>query len=271
MPRLFPHCYFCLIVEYMDKGTLEHLVENSALTVECIGALTCQVASALAYMHNKRRTHNDIKPANVLLKENGDHLIAKLADLGLADHSVDRERDHQMLGYTIWCLAVRKTFTSCPLRGDGSRAAIAELRRHANAHGANSAPPQDPKEDLGTSRRRRVSHAIPPPGSAERRQLIWKTLLEVIDGLWHKELDVRNVEDEKALQDLVIELPGTEARIKLEEKAREETARRCRSVSGLWAENLQRSKTFMALMASDSVSDDDINDALPTRDRLSTV
>merc|ERR1711865_449393 len=44
-------------------------------------AVTRQVASGLAFMHEKNRNHNDIRPENILLKRapEGGHLQVKLA------------------------------------------------------------------------------------------------------------------------------------------------------------------------------------------------
>ena len=47
---------------YMDRGTVQDLMDQDVLPLESIGAVTRQISAALAFMHKKKRTHNDIKP-----------------------------------------------------------------------------------------------------------------------------------------------------------------------------------------------------------------
>merc|ERR1712225_137226 len=58
-PKFFPMVYFCLAIEYMDRGNVQNFIDKGFLTTECIGAIAYQIASALAFMHKKKRTHND--------------------------------------------------------------------------------------------------------------------------------------------------------------------------------------------------------------------
>merc|ERR1719437_23422 len=100
----------------MDRGTLQDSIDKEMLTIGCIVAITHQVAAALAYMHKKKRTHNDIKPENILLRlaPDGSGLVAKLADMGLAGHSLDRTRDRALFAYTVFCTGLRDRFGKCP-------------------------------------------------------------------------------------------------------------------------------------------------------------
>jgi len=116
-PAQFPEAYLCLILEFMDRGTVEDLMESGTLCPRSAAAIVQQVATALAFMHKQKRTHNDIKPANILLMQapgGGGHLIAKLADLGLAAYSDDDKRDKSLFGYTIWVMALNRKFEKCP-------------------------------------------------------------------------------------------------------------------------------------------------------------
>lgn len=92
--RIDQSCHF-LAMEYLNGGSVEQLLvcggRKGLLFSDVIQIIT-QVASALAYAHDKGIIHRDLKPANILLsdvapKENGAILI-KLADFGLA-RSVD--------------------------------------------------------------------------------------------------------------------------------------------------------------------------------------
>mmetsp|Transcript_12874 Transcript_12874/g.29204 ORF Transcript_12874/g.29204 Transcript_12874/m.29204 type:complete len:933 (-) Transcript_12874:63-2861(-) len=128
-PVKFPESYFCLILEFMDRGSAKQLVDKGSLRLEGLAAITRQVASALAFMHKRKRTHNDVKPENILLKHSPEDgcLTVKLADLGLAEHSTDRTRDHDLLAYSIWCMALGRSFGQCP-GGERRDAALEELR-----------------------------------------------------------------------------------------------------------------------------------------------
>lgn len=128
-PARFPESYFCLILEFMDQGSAQQLVDRGHLTLEGLAAIVRQVASALAFMHKRKRTHNDVKPENILLKRSPSDgcLLVKLADLGLAEHSTDRTRDHDLLAYSIWCMALGRSFGQCP-SGQRRDAAVDELR-----------------------------------------------------------------------------------------------------------------------------------------------
>jgi serine/threonine-protein kinase len=68
------------------EGTSAHrlLRQRGPLPVLSAVRLMCQVLSALEYAHGKRFVHRDIKPGNILLGKEGGHMVARLADFGLA-------------------------------------------------------------------------------------------------------------------------------------------------------------------------------------------
>lgn len=187
-PRKFPECFFCIALEYMDRGTVHHLVEKELLSLEGVGAITRQVASALAFLHRQKRTHNDIKPENILLREEADSpsgaLVAKLADFGLADHSTDRLRDRELFGYTMWCCALGRRFGSCPQTGEEQWAALT-----AFSEGGPSASEESPRR----------------PAARDERK-IWRAMEEVVGGMWGETLDMQQVEDMPRLAGLEITL-----------------------------------------------------------------
>lgn len=76
------HAY--LVMEYVDGMSLEEFlaaVEGHSLTYDEAAAIADALVSALAYAHENRVLHLDIKPANVLIDRNG-HV--KLTDFGMA-------------------------------------------------------------------------------------------------------------------------------------------------------------------------------------------
>jgi serine/threonine protein kinase len=71
-----------IILEYMDRGSLEILLDRDVeLTEACLAAISFQIMWGLGYLHYERRLHRDIKPGNVLINSVGE---VKLADFGIS-------------------------------------------------------------------------------------------------------------------------------------------------------------------------------------------
>ncbi|CBJ26035.1 Mitogen-activated protein kinase kinase (MAP2K) [Ectocarpus siliculosus] len=71
-----------LVVEYMDGGSLQDLVDAGGCHDERkLGQIALQALRGLAFLHSSNLIHRDIKPANVLLNRRGE---LKIADFGLA-------------------------------------------------------------------------------------------------------------------------------------------------------------------------------------------
>merc|ERR1719387_358478 len=75
------------------------------------------VAEALAFMHSRGVTHNDIKPENIMLCQaegSGPRskMTVKLGDLGLAVKSDELENDYVQYGLTTLCIATGEKFGS---------------------------------------------------------------------------------------------------------------------------------------------------------------
>ena len=70
-----------MAVEYMAGGDLHQwLKTHGNLGFRQIAGLIADIAEALDYAHNQDVVHGDVKPANILLTEDG---VAKLSDFGL--------------------------------------------------------------------------------------------------------------------------------------------------------------------------------------------
>jgi len=119
-PKWFPNACLCLVSEYMDRGSVSSLIEKQLLTLEGVCAVTRQVASALVFMHQKQRNHNDVRPATILLKcaPHGNVLHVKLSDVGAAEHSVDHSLDKALLACAIWCMVVGRVPSRCPTKDE---------------------------------------------------------------------------------------------------------------------------------------------------------
>ncbi len=73
---------YYIVMEYVDGKTLKNLVKKrGALTLPEVIDIMTQLTSAIACAHDSNIIHRDIKPQNVLIKENG---IVKITDFGIA-------------------------------------------------------------------------------------------------------------------------------------------------------------------------------------------
>lgn len=246
-PKFFPQNYFCLGIEFMDRGTLQRLVDEQPPDVRSVGAVTRQIASALAYMHKRQRTHNDIKPENVLLRMSpaGDCLIAKLADLGLADHSMDRHHDCELFAYTVWCLSLHCPFERCPSSNADRQLALDKFRAV--------------RASAGNRRCKNLA--------------LWDELEKVVEGMWREcgLMEMAEVDYIDSLQDLVISLPTGEAvDATLEAHARRDAERRCRTVSDFYYRKRVRSHTMPDLSKRSPPTSDDETDSSSEAEEDST-
>jgi serine/threonine protein kinase len=74
---------WCAIVEYITGSNLEQLVLTTGVLPESIAILYIQqIGSALSYLHERNVLHRDVKPSNVMLREDSQEAV--LIDFGLA-------------------------------------------------------------------------------------------------------------------------------------------------------------------------------------------
>ena len=76
------------ILEYADGGTLADLIKTGSLTgianSEKLEELAKGIIAGLDYLHSKNIIHRDLKPSNILLFKEGNKLIPKISDFGIA-------------------------------------------------------------------------------------------------------------------------------------------------------------------------------------------
>ena len=70
-----------LVMEYIPGGTLKNHIRNRKLGWSETVRLLLPIANALAYAHQHKIIHRDVKPANILLSDTGQLL---LSDFGIA-------------------------------------------------------------------------------------------------------------------------------------------------------------------------------------------
>ncbi len=72
---------FQIVMEYVEGTTLRKRLTEGPLEPAEAARIAKQVAAALAYAHRAGIIHRDVKPANILIREDG---LAKLTDFGIA-------------------------------------------------------------------------------------------------------------------------------------------------------------------------------------------
>lgn len=86
--------YIYLVLEYLPKGDLFHLMKRRRLKAKEIHFFAMEVAVALKSLHNDSIVYRDLKPENVMLHESG-HI--RLIDFGFAK-KLSSERTASVLG-----------------------------------------------------------------------------------------------------------------------------------------------------------------------------
>ena len=90
-----------LVMEYVEGQPLERLLDKGSIPYPRACAWTAEVATALAVAHRKGIIHGDVKPANILISEEG---RVKLTDFGMARLASRDSGDSPLLGTpAYWC------------------------------------------------------------------------------------------------------------------------------------------------------------------------
>lgn len=72
----------CIVMEYVEGRTLRKAIAQGLTKEQCL-SIVRQICQALSYIHQRQIIHRDIKPDNVMITYNGNHV--KLVDFGLSD------------------------------------------------------------------------------------------------------------------------------------------------------------------------------------------
>jgi len=88
---------YYLAAEFIPGGTLSERIDRGGLSIAEILDIVCDVARGLDYAHQKGFVHRDVKPGNILFKQDG---TAVLADFGIAK-AMDASAGATMAGSSI--------------------------------------------------------------------------------------------------------------------------------------------------------------------------
>ncbi|HEY0756095.1 MAG TPA: serine/threonine-protein kinase [Ktedonobacteraceae bacterium] len=85
------------VMEYAAQGSLRKMHKGSQLPLATITNYVRQVADALHYAHNRKQIHRDVKPDNILVRDDGSLM---LSDFGIATiaHSSVSQHTEDMIG-----------------------------------------------------------------------------------------------------------------------------------------------------------------------------
>lgn len=70
-----------LVMEYLPGGTLKDVLKGKPLPYQQAAQLLAPIARALAYAHDQKIVHRDVKPSNILITQSGEPM---LSDFGIA-------------------------------------------------------------------------------------------------------------------------------------------------------------------------------------------
>jgi serine/threonine protein kinase len=90
-----------LVMEYVEGQPLERILEKGSVPFPRACAWTADIAVALHVAHRKGVIHGDVKPANILINQEG---RVKLTDFGMARLASNDTKDTPLLGTpAYWC------------------------------------------------------------------------------------------------------------------------------------------------------------------------
>ncbi|XP_010444722.1 PREDICTED: mitogen-activated protein kinase kinase kinase YODA-like isoform X2 [Camelina sativa] len=93
---------FFIYLEYVHPGSINKFIRDhcgGTMTESVVRNFTRHILSGLAYLHNKKTVHRDIKGANLLVDASG---VVKLADFGMAKHLTGQRADLSLKGSPYW-------------------------------------------------------------------------------------------------------------------------------------------------------------------------
>jgi calcium/calmodulin-dependent protein kinase I len=108
--------YFYLVLELLNGGDLfDYLEKRNFLISEARAKeLFKQIASAVAYIHQFGIVHRDLKIENIIMSDNSEESVPKLADFGMVKILGPEEKAQERLGTVAYAapeVLLKKPYT----------------------------------------------------------------------------------------------------------------------------------------------------------------
>lgn len=159
-----------IVVEFLGGGSLRERIDKGALAPGDVGRIGAEIASGLAYAHDRGVLHGYVTPENIRFSEKG---VAKLGDFGLALASIPSGTSA-----TSGLLSTTAYLAPEQVTGDRSDARVDTYALGAVLfEAATGQPPFKGESEMETATARLQSS---PPKPSEVRRRIPKELDEVI-------------------------------------------------------------------------------------------
>ncbi len=185
-----------LVMEFMEGRSLKKVMEDGKVFSEKEALeIIVQIAQALQHAHRRGMVHRDVKPANIMLTNEG---IAKLADLGMA-----RQTSDQLLIRKERGLAIGTPFYMSPeqVRGQSDIDGRADLYAlGATLYHMVTGQPPFPDKDIDTVLEAHLERELTPPDHLNEK--LSSGLGEVVEILLAKDRKKRY----RNADDLIIDL-----------------------------------------------------------------
>lgn len=87
-----------LVMQLIKGGELLKALNKNSYSLEQVAKTMGRLLSALAYMHSQNIMHRDLKPDNILMREQSDITDVVIADFGLATYQLSESQIFKRCG-----------------------------------------------------------------------------------------------------------------------------------------------------------------------------
>ena len=84
---------FIIVMELCDENLVKYFASREPFNEKEIYEFLCQLNNTFSNMNKKKITHRDLKPQNILIKNENKKIIYKLSDYGLSKQLMDRNQE----------------------------------------------------------------------------------------------------------------------------------------------------------------------------------